>query len=53
MYTYEIVRELHHDAHAFTEGMEYDVYEGREVFWESTGLYGKSEVREVRADMRH
>jgi hypothetical protein len=48
MYTYEVVRALPHDAKAFTQGLEYEKYKGREVFWESTGIYGKSQVREVR-----
>jgi glutamine cyclotransferase len=46
--------ELPHDAGAFTQGLQYDVVcddaEGaacREVFWESTGLRGRSSVREV------
>lgn len=47
MYTYEIVRELQHDPTAFTQGLEFSVYKGRDVFWESTGNYGKSQVREV------
>lgn len=49
MYTYEIVRQLPHDATAFTQGIEYEVYKGREVFWESTGIYKKSQLREVRS----
>lgn len=48
MYTYEIVRKLPHDARAFTQGLEYEVNQGLEVFWESTGLYRKSQLREVR-----
>jgi hypothetical protein len=47
VYSYEVVRELAHDPHAFTQGLQYDVHNGREVFWESTGLYGQSEMREV------
>eukprot|EP00892_Ulva_mutabilis_P000703 jgi/Ulvmu1/10633/UM066_0012.1 len=50
MYTYEIVRELPHDPAAFTQGLEFSVYKGRDVFWESTGNYGKSQVREVDVD---
>lgn len=49
VYTYEIVRELPHDPEAFTQGLEFSVYKGRDVFWESTGNYGKSQVREVRS----
>lgn len=47
MYTYEVVRKLPHDARAFTQGLEYEVNGDVEVFWESTGLYKKSQLREV------
>lgn len=47
-YTYEVVRELPHDPGAFTQGLEFSVSNGRDVFWESTGNYGRSQVREVR-----
>lgn len=53
VYTYEIVRELPHDPEAFTQGLEFSVYKGRDVFWESTGNYGKSQVREVRGGRWH
>ena len=47
IFTYEIVRELPHDPRAFTQGLQFDRHEGRETFWESTGMYGASQVREV------
>lgn len=49
LYTFEVVRELPHDPRAFTQGLQFDVHEGREVFWESTGIYGQSQLREVRS----
>ena len=43
--------EYPHDAAAFTQGLEYDERcDGgtcKQVFWESTGLNGRSSVREV------
>jgi glutamine cyclotransferase len=45
---FHIVRELHHDPSAFTQGLQFDKgRDGRPIFWESTGMYGRSEVREV------
>lgn len=49
----EIKAAYPHDARAFTQGLEYDERncdgQGKctEIFWESTGLYGQSSVREV------
>ena len=48
LFTYEVVRELPHDPRAFTQGLQFDRHNGKEVFWESTGMYGTSQVREVR-----
>lgn len=52
LYTYAIKAEFPHDAGAFTQGLEY--HENceqngpcKQVFFESTGLRGKSTVREV------
>jgi hypothetical protein len=54
LFKVQVMAELPHDAGAFTQGLQYDVVcddeEGaacREVFWESTGLRGRSSVREV------
>ena len=52
LYTYEVIAEFPHDVEAFTQGLEYDerCTEGgpcRPIFWESTGLNGRSTVREV------
>lgn len=49
--TYNVIRELKHDSKAFTQGFEFDKKcEGdscQDIFWESTGLNGRSSVREV------
>jgi glutaminyl-peptide cyclotransferase len=42
-YTYQIVKTYPHDTSAFTEGLVFS----RGVFYESTGRYGASTVREV------
>ncbi|KAK9826436.1 hypothetical protein WJX81_005557 [Elliptochloris bilobata] len=51
LYTYKVVHEYVHDPDAFTQGLEYDTdcSSGacKDVFWESTGMYGQSSVREV------
>jgi glutamine cyclotransferase len=60
VYTFEIVKEYPHDPAAFTQGLQFDHYcppstststnsttNCRDVFWESTGNYGQSTVREV------
>lgn len=56
LYTYEVIRELPHDRTAYTQGLQYekicDRDDGsesscREIMWESTGLHGRSEIREV------
>ncbi|KAJ7563178.1 hypothetical protein O6H91_03G099300 [Diphasiastrum complanatum] len=44
IYDYEIVREFHHDPEAFIQGL---VYAGDDTLYESTGLFGKSTIREV------
>lgn len=41
--TFDVVRTLPHDAAAYTQGLL--IHEG--IFFESTGRYGKSEVRKV------
>ncbi|KAL3151763.1 hypothetical protein ABBQ38_012739 [Trebouxia sp. C0009 RCD-2024] len=50
---YSIVQTYPHDPNAFTQGLEYDTIcnstSCQDIFWESTGLYGKSTVREVDA----
>ncbi|DBA89734.1 hypothetical protein WJX79_003529 [Trebouxia sp. C0005] len=51
---YSIIQTYPHDPNAFTQGLEYDQIcdsaspaSCQDVFWESTGLYGQSTVREV------
>jgi glutaminyl-peptide cyclotransferase len=46
VYGYRIVHVYPHDPHAFTEGLFY--LDGH--LWESTGLNGRSEIREVRLE---
>lgn len=57
--TYSKVAEYPHDPDAFTQGLEYDrscktdsssVEKCSDIFWESTGLYGKSSVRQLSID---
>eukprot|EP01018_Ginkgo_biloba_P019750 Gb_26058 [translate_table: standard] len=43
-HTYDIVSEFPHDPEAFTQGL---LYGGNDTLYESTGLYGRSSVREV------
>jgi len=43
LYTYQIVRTYPHDPNAFTQGLQY--VDG--VFYEGTGLNGKSSIRKV------
>jgi glutamine cyclotransferase len=45
-YTFEVLREYPHDPLAFTQGLVYD--QGR--FFESTGLNGRSSLREVEIE---
>lgn len=45
--TYAVTRRVEHDPRAFTQGLEFDA-DGRLV--ESTGLYGKSQLRRVLVD---
>lgn len=51
LYTFEIVQEFPHDRTAYTQGLEFeekcDKNGCRDILWESTGIYGKSEIREV------
>jgi glutaminyl-peptide cyclotransferase len=47
LHAFQVVRELPHDPAAFTQGLQFDMHDGRPTFWESTGMYGRSEVREV------
>jgi len=42
-YGYQVIREYPHDPEAFTQGLAYD----RGSVYESTGLYGKSSLRQV------
>eukprot|EP00882_Tetradesmus_deserticola_P009255 GHRQ01009765.1.p1 GENE.GHRQ01009765.1~~GHRQ01009765.1.p1 ORF type:complete len:308 (+),score=81.53 GHRQ01009765.1:87-1010(+) len=54
---YEVVAEYAHDPSAFTQGLQFDTLCSsgggsstcREVFWESTGMYGQSSMRLVSA----
>lgn len=46
VYTYRVIRTHHHDPEAFTQGL----FWLNGTFYESTGLYGKSVVREVSLD---
>ncbi|KAF8068414.1 hypothetical protein HT031_002103 [Scenedesmus sp. PABB004] len=59
LYGYEVVAEYPHDARAFTQGLQYDTLcsgppgaqsDCRAVFWESTGMYGHSNMRLVDVD---
>ncbi|CAD7697729.1 unnamed protein product [Ostreobium quekettii] len=52
VYDFEVVNEYPHDPAAFTQGLLYDeecnsTGECKGIFWESTGLYGRSTVRKV------
>eukprot|EP01024_Parvocaulis_polyphysoides_P046339 TRINITY_DN4358_c0_g2_i2.p3 TRINITY_DN4358_c0_g2~~TRINITY_DN4358_c0_g2_i2.p3 ORF type:complete len:135 (-),score=8.45 TRINITY_DN4358_c0_g2_i2:871-1239(-) len=48
VYTYKVVREFYHDPDAFTQGLQFEVIKDpvngttRDIFLESTGLYGES-----------
>jgi hypothetical protein len=51
LFTYRVVEEHPHDQNAFTQGLECGKDKpGCETFYESTGLYGKTEVREVERE---
>ncbi|KAJ0964072.1 hypothetical protein J5N97_029194 [Dioscorea zingiberensis] len=43
-FTIDVVNEFPHDPEAFTQGL---VYGGNDTLFESTGLYGRSSVRQV------
>ncbi|KAF8662026.1 hypothetical protein HU200_056561 [Digitaria exilis] len=43
-YSFDLVREYHHDPDAFTQGL---LYGGNDTLFESTGLYHRSSVRKV------
>ncbi|KAG1676377.1 hypothetical protein FOA52_001172 [Chlamydomonas sp. UWO 241] len=50
--TFRVVAEYPHDQDAFTQGLEHDLVCDEQktctdVFWESTGMYGRSTVRKV------
>ena len=45
--TYKVIKRLPHDRSSFTQGLIYSP--ARSVLYESSGLYGKSEIREVEA----
>jgi hypothetical protein len=52
LFTYQVVQEFDHDARAFTQGLQYEERcdakgQCRDILWESTGLHGRSSVREV------
>ena len=42
-YTYKVIAEYPHDAHAYTQGLEFY----NDTLYESTGQYGKSSLRKV------
>ncbi|XP_077245453.1 glutaminyl cyclase [Tasmannia lanceolata] len=44
IYSFEVLNEFPHDPKAFTQGL---LYGGNNTFFESTGLYGQSSVRQV------
>ncbi|XXG67049.1 hypothetical protein AAC387_Pa06g0483 [Persea americana] len=44
IYSIEVINEYPHDPNAFTQGL---LYGGDDTLFESTGLYGKSSVRQV------
>ncbi|MBC7237801.1 MAG: glutaminyl-peptide cyclotransferase, partial [Chloroflexi bacterium] len=46
LYTYRVVRQYPHDPEAFTQGLVY--LDG--LLYESTGLYGRSSVRQVELE---
>lgn len=43
-YSFDVVNEFDHDSGAFTQGL---LYGGNDTLFESTGLYGRSSVRQV------
>lgn len=53
-YNYQIIEQFPHNTSSFTEGLQYEEIcdpsgtNCTEVFWESTGLYGRSSVRKVQ-----
>ncbi len=46
MYTYRVINAYPHDHDAFTQGLVFD----NGVIYESTGLYGRSSLREVELE---
>jgi len=42
---FEVLQVITHDTNAFTQGLTYDVGSGK--LYESTGLYGESDLREI------
>lgn len=55
LYAYNVVKNYPHDKHAFTQGLQYDIWCNlsgpcTEIFWESTGLNGRSSVRRVELE---
>ena len=51
LFTYRVVHEYAHDQKAFTQGLECSKEKpGCETFYESTGLFGNTEVREVERE---
>ncbi|GAB4818412.1 hypothetical protein N2152v2_005458 [Parachlorella kessleri] len=54
--TYKVVQEFPHDPEAFTQGLQYDRacaadgFSCKDILWESTGLNGRSSVREVELE---
>ena len=46
-FQYEIVRTYPHDAKAFTQGLVFAREDGQDLFYEGTGLHGRSFLRRV------
>lgn len=44
VYAYKVLNEYEHDPRAFCQGL---VYAGNDTFYESVGLFGQSDIREV------
>ena len=47
LYTFKLLAEFDHDPNAFTQGLLCSEKPDCETFYESTGLYGQTSVREV------
>jgi glutamine cyclotransferase len=47
LYSYKVIESHHHDARAFTQGLTCSAKPDCTTFYESTGIYGETSVREV------